>query len=111
MLMALKYQVITADDGEQAIQLIMKHDAVIDAVLMDQSMPIKDGVTATKEVRAMEAAGILSRKRPIIAVTAVVSPEAENLFKSAGADDFLTKPLALEKLQQTLATHLSPEHG
>jgi len=111
MLMALKYQVIVADDGEQAIQKIMRHDAVVDAILMDQSMPVKDGVTATKEIRSMETAGILSRKRPIIAVTAVVSPEAQELFRSAGADNFLTKPLSLEQLGKTLKSHLSQDHG
>ena len=106
MLIALRYEVLTADDGEQAIEQLSKHDAVVDAILMDQSMPVKDGVTATKEIRAMEATGALSRKRPIIAVTAVVSAQAQALFKAAGADDFLTKPLSLRKLGQTLAAHL-----
>ena len=106
MLTALKYQVVTADDGEHAIQQIAEHDATIDAILMDQSMPRKDGVTATREIRTMEEVGTLSRRRPIIAVTAVVSKEAQALFKNAGADDFLTKPLALDRLGQTLAAHL-----
>ena len=109
MLTALKYEVLTADDGEHAIEQIMKHDAVVDAILMDQSMPVKDGVTATKDIRALEAKGILSRRRPIIAVTAVVSTQAQAMFKAAGADDFLTKPLSLAKLGQTLAAHLP--HG
>lgn len=106
MLNALKYEVITADDGGQAIEQIMKHDDIVDAILMDQSMPVKDGVTATREIRELEASGMLSRRRPIIAVTAVVSTEAQNLFRAAGADDFLTKPLALGKLGQTLAAYL-----
>ena len=84
----------------------MKHDNNVDAILMDQSMPQKDGVTATREIRAMEAVGTLSRRRPIIALTAVVGAQAQALFKSAGADDFLTKPLSLSKLEQTLAAHL-----
>ena len=106
MLNALKYEVITADDGGQAIEQIMKHDDIVDAILMDQSMPVKDGVTATREIRELEASGMLSRRRPIIAVTAVVSTEAQNMFRAAGADDFLTKPLALGKLGQTLAAYL-----
>ena len=106
MLSALRYDVITADDGEQAIEKIQKHDAVVDAILMDQSMPVKDGVTATQEIRAMETQGTLSRRHPIIAVTAVVSTQAQALFRTAGADDFLTKPLSLGKLGQTLAAHL-----
>lgn len=106
MLSALRYRVLTADDGENAIEQILNHDATIDAILMDQSMPRKDGVTATREIRAMEAQGTLSRRRAIIALTAVVSAEAQALFKAAGADDFLTKPLSLNQLQQTLAAHL-----
>ena len=106
MLSALRYDVITADDGEQAVEKIQEHDAVVDAILMDQSMPVKDGVTATKEIRAMETEGTLSRRHPIIAVTAVVSTQAQALFRTAGADDFLTKPLSLGKLGQTLAAHL-----
>ncbi len=97
---------LTADDGENAIEQILNHDATIDAILMDQSMPRKDGVAATREIRAMEARGTLSRRRAIIALTAVVSTEAQALFKAAGADDFLTKPLSLNQLQQTLAAHL-----
>ena len=111
MLMALKYKVVLANDGQQAIEQLKQHDATIDAVLMDQSMPVKDGVTATKEIRDMEAAGALSRRRPIIAVTAVVSAQSQSMFKDAGADDFLTKPLSLGKLGQTLAVHLSQDLG
>jgi len=106
MLSALKYQVLTADDGEDAIEQVLRLDETIDVILMDQSMPRKDGVTATREIRAMEARGMLSRRRVIIALTAVVSAESQALFKAAGADDFLTKPLSLNHLQQTLAAHL-----
>ncbi len=105
MLASLKYEVKLADDGEEAVEQIKKLDATIDVILMDQSMPRKDGVTATKEIRAMEAAGILSRRRPIIAVTAAVNNEARALFKAAGADDFLPKPLSLAKLEEVLATY------
>ena len=106
MLTALKYEVLTADDGEDAIEQIQEHDAIVDVILMDQSMPRKDGVTATKMIRDMESQGQLARKRAIIAVTAVVSEESQALFRAAGADDFLTKPLSLNQLQQTLSKHL-----
>ena len=106
MLQLLGYQVILAEDGVIAVEQIVKHDAEVDAILMDQSMPRKDGLTATKEIRAMETAGTLSRTRPIIAVSAVVSAEAQTLFRLAGANDFLAKPLSLGRLEQTLATHL-----
>ena len=95
-----------AEDGQDAIEQVIEHDTTVDAILMDQSMPRKDGIAATREIRAMEAAGKLSRRRPIIAATAVVNAQAEAQFKSAGADDFLAKPLSLDRLEQTLAAHL-----
>jgi len=85
---------------------MLEHDDIIDAVLMDQSMPRKDGLTATSEIRTMEEDGTLSRRRPIIAVTAVVGPEAQAMCRDAGTDDFLPKPLSLAKLQQSLKHHL-----
>ena len=111
MLQSLGYQVIIAEDGVLAIEQIIRHDATVDAILMDQSMPRKDGLTATKEIRAMETDGTLSRTRPIIAVSAVVSTEAQNLFRIAGADDFLAKPLSLGRLEQSLSTHLHVDNA
>jgi CheY-like chemotaxis protein len=107
MLTSLGYKVQTAENGQEAIRQILEHDLKIDAILMDQSMPVKDGVTATREIRELETAGKLSRRRPIIAVTAVVNSHAQALFMSAGADDFLAKPLSLAKLEHTLSVHLS----
>ena len=106
MLQSLGYQVIIAEDGIIAIEQILKHDAAVDAILMDQSMPRKDGLTTTKEIREMEANGTLSRNRPIIAVSAVVSVESQNLFRLAGANDFLAKPLSLGRLEKCLSNHL-----
>ncbi|KAK4239658.1 CheY-like superfamily [Achaetomium macrosporum] len=109
MLSSLGYSVIFANDGEQAIEQTMKHDKIIDLILMDQSMPVKDGVCATREIRVLENSGKLSKRHPIIALAAVVSTESRAQFKSAGADDFLAKPLSFAKLDQTLATFLRIE--
>lgn len=107
MLAALHYDVLTADDGVQAIEKMLENDERIDIILMDQSMPRKDGITATREIRALEASGQLSRRRPIIAVTAAVNSQSQDLFKSAGADDFLAKPLSMAKLEATLTSYIS----
>lgn len=109
MLTSLGYQVLLAGDGDEAIEQVLKHDAMIDMILMDQSMPIKDGVTATREIRTMEAEKKLCRRHPIIAVTAVVDQESRTFFKEAGADEFLAKPLSLTRLEQMLATYLRVE--
>ena len=106
MLTTLGHEVITAVDGEEAIEQMHRHNGQIDVVLMDQSMPRKDGATAAREIRAFEADGTLSRHTPIIAVTAVVGPHAQALCRSAGMDDFLTKPLSLVNLERTLSAYL-----
>ena len=98
MLATLKYSVLVANDGQEAIDQTLQHDSVIDAILMDQSMPKKDGLTATKEIRELERDGTLSKRHAIIAVTAVVSSESQGLSEAAGTDDFLAKPVSLVKL-------------
>lgn len=109
MLTSLGYTVLLASDGDEAITVLLSHDLNIDMILMDQSMPNKDGVTATHEIRQLEAEGKLRRKHAIIAVTAVVNSESRAAFGRAGADDFLSKPLSLGMLEQTLATFLRVE--
>ncbi|KIW61292.1 hypothetical protein PV05_01431 [Exophiala xenobiotica] len=106
MLQTLGYNVMTADDGQEAVEKIVEHDSQIDLILMDQSMPRKDGVTALKEIREMERDGTVSRSRPLIMVTAVVGPDAASLCMSSGADAFLPKPLSLQKLDLTLKKFL-----
>lgn len=109
MLATLGYNVLVAEDGEVAIEQLRQHDELIDLVFMDQFMPRKDGVTATSEIRAMEAKGLFSRSpRIIIAVTAGVGPQAQTLCQEAGMDDFLTKPLSLAKLEDMMSALLPP---
>jgi CheY-like chemotaxis protein len=103
MLTMLKYDVLLAEDGQEAIDIVKEHADTIDAILMDQSMPRKDGITATREIRALEVAGILRNRQTIIAVTAAAGPEAQAQFLDAGTDVFLPKPLSLAKLEQTLS--------
>ncbi|KAI5270322.1 hypothetical protein E4T47_06303 [Aureobasidium subglaciale] len=106
MLVSLKHKVILAPDGEAAVSQTLIHDTAIDIIFMDQSMPKKDGITATKEIRDLEVQGELQRKHIIVALTAVVNTESRAKFKEAGADDFLAKPLSLTGLKDALAVHL-----
>jgi CheY-like chemotaxis protein len=106
MLLALGYAILSADDGQDGIEQMLKHNGTVHVILMDQSMPRKDGVNATREIRELEQVGRLSRRTPIIAVTAVVNTESKRLFEEAGADDFLAKPLSLDKLRDTLTLYL-----
>ena len=74
------------------------------AVLMDLNMPVMDGLEATRQIRAMEAAfGVLPRDRvPIIALTADDPQAVGDACRDAGMTGFLRKPVILSDLRDTL---------
>jgi len=95
VLQRLGLQVDTADNGQIGIERFTK--ASYDIVLMDVQMPIMDGVNATTKIRELEAIE-MRRRTPICALTANVLPADRERCKAAGMDDFLTKPLDVERL-------------
>ena len=75
----------------------------VDLVLMDIQMPGIDGYTATRRIRELEAG---RTRTPIIALTAdAMSGQLERCL-AAGMDDFLPKPLDIEKLCEALESSL-----
>ncbi|KAB8270377.1 hypothetical protein BDV30DRAFT_241508 [Aspergillus minisclerotigenes] len=92
-----KYQ--TAVNGQDALEKF-KNDRY-DAVVMDISMPVMDGLTATREMRHFER----KKKLPpatIIILTAVLSASMQHETMMSGANMFLTKPTPLKQLKETL---------
>jgi len=91
-LTTLGYQVIVARDGVDAVeQCQAKHPNLI---LMDIQMPVMSGLDAIREIRAdTDIAPI-----PIIALTALAMPGDKKRCLSAGANDYLSKPVNLKKL-------------
>jgi len=69
-------------------------------VLMDVQMPGMDGLEATRQIRALEAA--LGKHTPILALTANAMKGDETSCLSAGMDGYLTKPFEADKLFATL---------
>lgn len=87
--------VTTAADGEEA--LARWAEAPFDLILMDMQMPVMDGVSAVRILRAREEASGRPRT-PIIMLTANASPEHVRAGTAAGADGHLTKPISPSSL-------------
>ena len=94
----------TAENGEQALEKL--HRGNYDIVLMDCQMPVMDGYTATRNWRVHEADKQL-QPLPIIAMTANAMAGDRQKCLDAGMDDYLSKPVAREHLENTLRRWLA----
>jgi two-component system, sensor histidine kinase and response regulator len=99
----LAAEVTIANNGAEALERIAESN--FDAVLMDCQMPVMDGFTATRRIRAME----LSRgakRLPIIALTANVMSEDREKCLAAGMDAHLGKPIEPAQVIEALSRFL-----
>lgn len=95
------YSVDCVENGQTALDYLEKD--IYDAVIMDIMMPVMDGLTATKAIRALNRpdAGII----PIIAMTANAFAEDVQRCLDAGMNAHLAKPLDIEKVKKTICEH------
>ncbi len=83
------YEVLTAADGQQAVQLAV--DAEPDLILLDIKMPVLNGYEACRRIREFSTA-------PIIMITAMAEEADKVLGLDLGADDYVTKPFSVPEL-------------
>ncbi|WP_406278588.1 response regulator [Streptomyces sp. NBC_00191] len=105
LLTRLGYSADIAADGIQALQMTEEH--TYQAVLMDCQMPRMDGYTATRELRRREEGG---GRLPVIAMTAGALAEDRERCLAAGMDDYISKPVSADDLEQALARWIDPAH-
>lgn len=84
-----EYQVETADNGQEAIEIVANSQPAL--VLMDVMMPVMDGFTATERIREFSTV-------PIIILTAKGEERDRVRGLDAGADDYVVKPFSAQEL-------------
>lgn len=96
------YAVTLATNGKEAFDLFSKKD--YDLCILDVMMPVKDGITLAREIRAINAT------LPVVFLTAKSMKEDTLEGFKAGADDYITKPFSMEELLMRIAAILRRTH-
>jgi two-component system response regulator len=96
------YHVLEAINGEEAVRIAALEQP--DLILMDLSLPLLDGLAATRRIR--ERDGL--RNVPIIAVSAHDTADFHAEALAAGCNDYVTKPIDFDQLE-ALLQRLLPE--
>ena len=94
------YEMIEAEDGEQALVQAAKHRP--DLILMDIQLPILDGYEATRRIKADPALKAI----PIIVVTSYALSGDEEKARAAGCDAYVAKPYSPTELLEKINEYL-----
>jgi len=99
--------VVIARNGQEALDVLNDSEQganpKIDLVLMDVMMPVMDGLAATREIRKDPR----WKKLPIITLTAKAMPDDQEICLQAGANDYMAKPLDVDRLLSLVRVWLS----
>ncbi|WP_166831357.1 PAS domain-containing protein [Thalassoroseus pseudoceratinae] len=96
------FTVSIAVNGREALEAVEAGWDDFDLILMDLEMPVLDGYSATRELRA------LGYERPIVALTAHAMPEVAERCHAVGFSDYATKPIRRQALLDLIAKWLQP---
>ncbi len=95
-------EVIKAENGKNALEMLQIHPD-IDLVLMDIMMPEMDGYEAMRQIRSQPK----FKKLPVIALTAKAMKDDKQKCIDAGANDYITKPIDVERLLSLMRVWMS----
>jgi CheY-like chemotaxis protein len=94
------YRVVEAMNGEEAVKIAQIESPHL--ILMDLSLPVIDGLAATRLIRKLPA----FESTPIIAVSAHDTSDFQSEAMEAGCNSYVTKPIDFNELEQLIATLL-----
>ncbi|MEA5522522.1 response regulator [Limnoraphis robusta] len=94
------YEVLIAVDGAEGVELSRSHQP--DIILMDMSLPVMDGWSATREIKNYPKTNTI----PVIALTAHAMAGDREKSIAAGCDDYDTKPIEFTRLLEKIETLL-----
>lgn len=101
MISPFKFQVRTASNGEQALKAIAEEQP--DLILLDLMMPIMDGFETLQRIRAGEAGD----PNVLILILSALNSEKDIIRgMNLGANDFITKPVIMQRLNNVIEKHL-----
>lgn len=100
-----RVQVDTANDGDEG--LLLAKEKKYDIIFLDHMMPGKDGIETLHELKKQESGP--NRNTPVICLTANAISGAREQYIEAGFNDYLTKPIDTDKLEEMLLTYLPQE--
>lgn len=96
--------VTTCESGQEAIDLCRQNE--YDVIFMDHMMPVMDGVEAMRRIRSEQTRSKIIT--PVIAFTANAVSSAREMFRQAGFDGFVAKPVDMVELERVLKRVLPP---
>ena len=101
LLQGYKIDVVTASNGLEAVRQSEQH--TFDIIFMDIDMPEKNGIDATKEIKDGTS---INKVTPIVALTAMAMNGDKEMLMQKGLDNYLSKPLTRDKLEDILQKYL-----
>ncbi len=102
------HELVEVHNGQEAVDVVIADEGRFDLVFMDMQMPVKDGLTATREIREWERATGREPLR-ILALSAFALKEEHARSLEAGCDAHLTKPIKKKELLRALAEYARSE--
>lgn len=105
LLRKTKLQIDVASSGGECLEMLKRKEYHL--ICMDHMMPVMDGVQTLQAIRAMEDNP--SRNIPVIALTANAVVGAKEFYLNAGFEDYLSKPIEPDKLEEMMIQYLPKE--